>query len=192
MMNKLKGLVFAVLVCLVTIATPVAMGRGTFPSLKLKNLHGKKVRLGDLRGKIVVLNFWATWCGPCKAEMPLLMKSAASYASKNIQFVGVSVDEAGNKGKVARYVEGLGIAYPIWVGATDDDMKRLELGNAVPSTAFLDADGRVRARILGQMQPGEIEERLNWLIDGGQAPGPALVTRHLDEQQAKQEQGIRR
>jgi hypothetical protein len=78
-------------------------------------------------------------------------------------------------------VSKLGIAYPIWVGATDDDMKRLRLGNSVPCTAFLDADGIVRARILGQMRPGEIQERVDWLLRDRAGNAPSANIKHLDE-----------
>jgi thiol-disulfide isomerase/thioredoxin len=179
MMKMTSVCISVILITLVYAAAPRAYGRDASPSLTLKDLHGKKVKLSDLRGKIVVLNFWATWCAPCRAEMPLLAKSAAAYTSKNVVFVGVSVDEAADREKVSSYVQHLGIGYAIWVGATDEDLKRLELGNAVPGTAFLDADGNVRARILGQMQPGEIEERLDWLLGGTRVPEPLI--RHLDE-----------
>jgi thiol-disulfide isomerase/thioredoxin len=148
-------------------------------SLTLRDPQGGKVRLSDLRGKIVVLNFWATWCGPCNAEMPMLVKASSAYAGRNAAFVGVSVDEPGKEAKVAEFARKLGIAYPIWLGATDDDMKRMQVGNAVPATVFLDADGVIRARILGQMRPGEVEERLDWLLAGRQGTAPEALVRHL-------------
>jgi thiol-disulfide isomerase/thioredoxin len=150
-------------------------------ALTLRDMQGAKVRLGDLRGKIVVLNFWATWCGPCNAEMPLLVKAEAFYAGRNVAFVGASVDEPGKEAKVAEFVKKLGIRYPIWVGATDDDMKRMQVGNAVPATVFLDAEGVVRARILGQMRTGEMEERIDWLLSGRQGTTPDVLVRHLEE-----------
>jgi thiol-disulfide isomerase/thioredoxin len=151
-------------------------------SLTLKDMHGTKVRLSDLRGKIVVLNFWATWCGPCNAEMPMLMAAAKSYEGKNVVFVGASVDSNETQGKVTGFVHNLGIEYPIWVGATDEDTKRLQLGNEVPGTAFLDEEGIVRARILGQMRPGEIEERVDWLSHARQGSAPPATVRHLEKQ----------
>jgi thiol-disulfide isomerase/thioredoxin len=89
-------------------------------SLTLKDLHGAKVKLSDLRGKVVVLNFWATWCTPCDAEMPLLVKSAAAYEGKNVVYVGVSVDAAETQGKIPAYLKQRDVTYPIWIGATDD------------------------------------------------------------------------
>jgi len=150
-------------------------------ALTLKVMQGKKATLRDLRGKIVVLNFWATWCGPCNTEMPMLVSAANSYDAQRVVFVGASVDVPETQNKIAEYVRKLRIDYPIWVGATDDDMKRLRLGNSVPSTAFLDADGIVRARILGQMRPGEIQERVDWLLRDRQGNAPPTVVTHLDE-----------
>jgi thiol-disulfide isomerase/thioredoxin len=166
-----------------TVASTVAAPNSEKPaSLTLHDMAGKKVRLSDLRGKVVVLNFWATWCVPCNAEMPMLVKTASAYAGKNVAFVGVSVDEEKNQPKVASFTKRLEIPYPIWIGATDDDMKHLDLGNAVPGTAFLDADGVIRARILGQMQPGEMEKRIDWLLAGHPAPdAPEAIVRHLEE-----------
>jgi len=150
-------------------------------SLTLKDTQGKKVKLSDLRGKIVVLNFWATWCGPCDAEMPMLVKTASTYAGKNVAFIGVSVDAEETQNKITPYIQKRQITYPIWVGATDDDMKHFQLGNMVPATLFLDEAGIIRARILGQMKPGEIEERVNWLLAGQQGNAPQAVVKHLDE-----------
>ena len=150
-------------------------------SLTLKDVRGGKVKLSDLRGKVVVVNFWATWCGPCDAEMPMLVKTAASYEGKNVAFIGASLDADETKKKIAGYVEKRKITYSIWVGATDDDLKYFQLGKAVPATIFVDANGVIRARILGQMQPGEIEERVDWLLNGQQGPAPAAVVKHLDE-----------
>lgn len=149
--------------------------------LTLRDTNGAKVKLSDLRGKIVVLNFWATWCGPCNVEMPMLVKAASAYSDKNVIFVGASADAAATQSKVSGYAQKLQITYPIWIGATDVDMKRLEMGDTIPGTAFLDAGGVVRARILGQMRPGEIEERVDWLLRDRQGNAPPELVKHLDE-----------
>lgn len=149
-------------------------------ALTLKDMQGKKAKLSDLRGKIVVLNFWATWCSPCNVEMPMLLMAAKSYGDKNVAFVGASVDSSETQGKVGAFVQKLQITYPIWAGATDVDMKRLQIGDEVPATLFLDEKGIVRARILGQMRSGEIEERLDWLLRNQQGKAPDPLIKHLD------------
>jgi thiol-disulfide isomerase/thioredoxin len=180
--NPLKRILSIAVLGLLWVSAGVAGAGSQKPaSLTLKDLHGAKVKLSDLRGKVVVLNFWATWCTPCDAEMPLLVKSAAAYEGKNVVYVGVSVDAAETQGKIPAYLKQRDVTYPIWIGATDDDMKHFQLGNAVPATMFLDSDGVVRARILGQMRPGEIEERVDWLLNGQKGTAPEAVVRHLEE-----------
>jgi thiol-disulfide isomerase/thioredoxin len=169
-------------IALLTFATTAVAGAGADKpvSFSFKDLQGKKAKISDLRGKIVVVNFWATWCGPCDAEMPMLVQTAGTYAGKNVAFVGVSLDEPTTQNKIPDYLAKRHVEYPIWVGATDDDLKSLKLGKAVPATLFLDANGIAKSRILGQMRPGEIEQRVDWLLNGEQGtPPPAEVT-HLD------------
>ena len=167
---------------LVALATVFAVaGPATKPaSLALRSKDGAKVKLSDLRGKIVVLNFWATWCGPCNTETPMVVAASRHYSDKAVVFVGASLDEEGSQGKIAAFSSNFNIPYDIWYGATDRDMARLGMGEAVPSTAFLDADGIVQARILGQMRPGEIEERVDWLLSGRQGSAPEALIKHLD------------
>jgi len=150
-------------------------------SLALHDLHGAKVKLSSLRGKIVVLNFWATWCGPCNVEMPMLVEASKKYADKPVVFIGASVDEPSTQSKVPDFMKKFDVSYSIWQGATDVDMKRLDLGNIVPATAFLDPDCVIRARILGQMRPGEIEQRIDWLLRNREGEAPPLLVKHLDE-----------
>src|SRR5580704_4750942 len=72
--------------------------------LNLKDMNGQKVHLRDYRGKAVVLNFWATWCGPCKAELPMLVEAAKDYGSRGVSFVAVSLDDEKTKPLVPAFV----------------------------------------------------------------------------------------
>ena len=146
--------------------------------LTLKDAAGRKVRLRDLRGKPVVLNFWASWCGPCKDEMPLLAALEKQYAARGVVVRAASLDE--NKSKAAAFVQAHAIETAVWYGATADDLDRLKLGNAVPATAFLDAEGHIVARILGEARETELRERLDWLTGQSAAPPEPLVN-HLPE-----------
>jgi thiol-disulfide isomerase/thioredoxin len=148
--------------------------------LTLKDGGGQKVRLRDLRGRPVVLNFWATWCVPCNAEMPMLVEMEKQYASRGVRFVGASLDDAKTRGKIAAFVAAHQIAFPVWYDATADDLADLKLGGAVPATAFLDAEGRIQFRILGQARPEEVKERLEWLTAEKPGPPPAVLVKHLD------------
>ena len=147
--------------------------------LTLKDAAGQKQRLRDLRGKIVVLNFWATWCGPCNAEMPILVEAAKRYAERGVVFIGASLDEAKTRDKIPAFLSQYQVTFPVWYGATGEDMDALKMGEAAPATAFLDAEGRIVARIQGQMTEEEIPERLDWLLGGQKGPAPKALIKHL-------------
>ena len=149
--------------------------------LALKDAAGRKVRLRELRGKLVVLNFWATWCGPCNAEMPMLVDLEAQYAGRGIVFLGASLDDARTRQRIPGFLSEHKIGFPVWYGATADDLDQLKLGGAVPATAFLDTEGRIVARILGQARPEEVRERLDWLIADRTGPAPLAIVKHLEK-----------
>ncbi len=147
--------------------------------LTLRDAAGQKVRLRELRGKPVVLNFWATWCGPCKDELPMLVALEKQYAPRGVAFVAASLDEARNQPKVAEFARAHGVGFPVWYGASADDLDRLKLGDAIPATAFLDAEGRIVARILGQAREDEVRERIEWLTGKREGPPPEPLVKHL-------------
>jgi len=149
--------------------------------LMLKDAAGQKVRLRDLRGKSVVLNFWATWCGPCNTEMPMLVGFERQYAARGVQFVGASLDDARTKARIPEFLARYNVAFPVWCGATADDLDRLKLGDAVPATLFLDAEGHIVARILGQARPEEIRERLEWMTGDKSSAAPQALVKHLEK-----------
>ena len=134
-------------------------------------MNGKKVRVSDLRGKIVVLNFWATWCVPCRAEMPMLVEAEKEYAPRGVVFVAVSLDDRQTRPKIPDFVGEFKIGFPVWVGGSTMDLEDLKLGQALPATAFLDREGRIAARVLGQVPKNELYERLDWLTGRSQRNG---------------------
>ena len=148
-------------------------------NLPFKDINGNKAKVTDLRGKIVVLNFWATWCIPCRAEMPLLVQADKEYAPRGVTFVGASLDDRQTRSKIPDFVNEFKIAFPIWVGASTMDLDDLKLGQALPATAFLDREGRIVARILGQITKEELSERLEWLTGDRKGPAPDPLVRHL-------------
>ena len=175
----MRGLVLIGLVLLASALAPCADAPKS--DLTLKNAAGEKVRLRDLRGKVVVLNFWATWCGPCNAEMPMLVDLEKQYAARGVVFIGASLDDAKSKGRIPAFLTVHNIGFPVWYGATADDMDQLKMGEVVPATAFLDAEGRIVARIMGQARPEEVTERLDWLTGGKAGPAPPAVVKHLEK-----------
>jgi thiol-disulfide isomerase/thioredoxin len=142
-------------------------------------MSGKKVRLSDLRSKIVVLNFWATWCVPCRAEMPMLVEAEKEYAPRGVVFIAVSLDSRQTRAKIPEFIGQFKIGFPVWVGGSTMDLEDLKLGQALPATAFIDREGRIAARVLGQVPKSELYERLDWLTGDRKGPAPNPLVQHV-------------
>jgi len=126
------------------------------------DLEGRKRSLGEFQGQVVVLNFWATWCGPCREEMPEFDRLQAEWAGR-AQFVGISAEEPG---KVAPFARALGIRYPLWVGADEVGELSRRLGNrqgVLPHTVILDGLGGVADSRVGAYPNGVLQEKLRQL-----------------------------
>jgi thiol-disulfide isomerase/thioredoxin len=154
-------------------------GGKKYPDLTLRDLSGKKVQLSNYRGKIVVLNFWATWCGPCREEMPMLVKAGKIWAAKGVTFIAVSLDDDKTKDEIPSFISRYHVDYPVWTGATSDELDRFHMGQGVPDTAFVDEDGAVIARVLGEIKREELDQRLEWLTGDRKSPPPAAVVHHM-------------
>ena len=135
--------------------------RSAARKLALRDLEGKKRQLADLKGKVVVLNFWATWCGPCRVEMPAFAKVHAEYRDRGVEIVGAANEERDSRAKVAEYVRGLGIQFPIWLEAEAEHMEVFGVGPELPATVIIDPQGRLAVRIRGVTD----EIQLRSLID---------------------------
>jgi thiol-disulfide isomerase/thioredoxin len=146
------------------------------PKLSLKDLSGHTQKLSSSRGKIVVLNFWATWCEPCQEELPRLSKLSQSYAGKNIQFVAVSIDAAKDREKIEPLLRRLNVDLDVWTGADLDTLETFGLGKVVPGTMVIDETGRVVTRVMGEARDEDVRTPLDWLLQGrvGPAPEPLL------------------
>lgn len=141
--------------------------------LSLRDLEGNKVRMSDYQGRAVVLNFWATWCGPCKEELPRLATIAQDYASKNVAFILASVDEPKKLPLVRAYVTRQKIALPVWVGATIDLLEQLSGVNVVPATLIIDERGEIVRAINGEAREEDVKEAVDWLLNGKPGRPPA-------------------
>src|ERR1700751_1230777 len=117
------------------------------PDFTLQTLDGKNVTLSSLRGKAVLLNFWATWCGPCKVEMPWFVELQKEYGSQGLQIVGVAMDDSSAQ-DIQAFVKEMGVNYPILIG-------KEAVGQAyggvdvLPTTFFIDRSGAIVAREFG-------------------------------------------
>lgn len=131
-------------------------------NLELTDLNGHKHTLGEWRGHLLLINFWATWCGPCKKEIPLLAKAQKRYAAQGLQIIGPAVDDPTT---VRQEASLLGIDYPVMVGTPEQMISLMStLGNqpgGLPFSVLVSPDGRVIQRHLGEFGSKE----LNTLIE---------------------------
>jgi peroxiredoxin len=135
------------------------------PEFSLESLDGKTVHLADYRGKGVLLNFWATWCQPCKIEMPWFEELQKEYGSQGLQVVGIAMDDA-SKEDIAKFAKEMGVNYPILLGkeAVGDAYGGVQF---LPSTFFIDRDGKVVDRIFGLRSRSEIEDDIKLALSQG-------------------------
>lgn len=150
----------------------------TAPNLELKDLAGKTRKISDLRGSITVINFWATWCVPCREELPLLDRLQKEYVEKSVRFIAASADEPKNRPALDRFVKTNQIGLDVWVGADLDMLERSGLGNELPATLIIDDHGQVIARVLGEAREDDIRRPLDWLLGGRSGPAPEAIVKH--------------
>jgi thiol-disulfide isomerase/thioredoxin len=147
------------------------------PDPGFKTLDGQSRKLSRLRGKIVVVNFWATWCGPCQEELPRLSGIAESYAGKPVEFVMISIDAPKDRARIPSVLARLHVPAESWVGADTDTMAGFGLGDIVPGTVILDSDGQVIARIMGEAREEDVRGAVDWLLGGKAGAAPAALVK---------------
>lgn len=137
------------------------------PDFSLKDSDGKPVKLSDYKGKVVLLNFWATWCGPCKVEIPWFIEFEQKYKDKGFAVVGISMDEDGWKA-VKPYMAEKHINYRMAVG--DDSLGSLYGGvDSLPTTFVIDRSGKIAATHVGLVSKSDYQNEIEQLI--GSRPG---------------------
>ena len=132
--------------------------------LTLKDPFGTEQRLSSLKGRIVILNFWATYCIPCRKEMPDLAAIQNEYAALGVQVIGASTDESDDRDKVLQFVKETKVNFPIWMGASVADMIRFGLGAALPGTVIIDREGRVAKVISGVIDKADIKKQIESML----------------------------
>jgi peroxiredoxin len=143
------------------------------PRLELPGLDGQTRSLSDLRGQVVVLNFWATWCGPCVEELPRLVALQRELGPRGVQVVGASADALEAREAVEKRADELELNFPVWLGATTGDMQRFGLPGVLPGTVVLGRDGTVRVRHAGVVSAAWLEENVVPVLDGEVPPDAA-------------------
>ncbi len=142
-------------------ATEAAIG---LMGLALPDPAGKEQRMDQWKGKVLVVNFWATWCAPCREEMPEFIKAQTEFGSKGLQFVGIAVDQAD---KVAQFEKEIGLNYPSLVGGFGAMELSKSLGNklmALPFTVIVDRKGAIVHTQLGLLKPDKLESIVKQLL----------------------------
>lgn len=159
--------ILAVFIC------AISAGAGdAAPSLALQDLKGAPHKLEEFRGKPVVLNFWATWCVPCAAEMPLLSEMQTQYKDR-ILFIAASIDDDDVKPEIPAFIKKhKGDALTVMTGATFDNLTDFGVGQVMPGTIFIDAEGNIVDRISGSLKREDLESRLPKLVAGTLVPTP--------------------
>lgn len=139
---------------------PEAVGANV--DFELKDLSGKSVKLSDYRGKIVLVNFWATWCGPCRFEIPVFVKLKRQYQKRGFEVIGISMDE-GSQEEVAEFARQYEINYSVVIGAFAK-LDAFGTIKALPTSFVIDRDGRIHSRHQGLLGLNEIENELPKLL----------------------------
>jgi cytochrome c biogenesis protein CcmG/thiol:disulfide interchange protein DsbE len=142
--------------CLALIAAVPAYAADPAPNFSLSTGDGKTVALSKLRGQVVVVNLWATWCGPCRSEIPGMLEVYNQYRSKGLEIVGISLDRDGWR-VVNPFVEKMKITYPVVLG--NGQVAEAYGGiEAIPTTFVVDRKGNVAARHVGYLSKAEFEK----------------------------------
>ena len=142
----------------------VAGASAALLSTRLPDLGGETQSLEQWRGKVLVVNFWATWCAPCREEIPVFVKLQDKYGARGLQFVGIAIDQAE---KVRPYAAELKMNFPVLLGAVDAVELTRSLGNrtgALPFTVILGRDGQIAARHTGMLKEDRLEALLSSLL----------------------------
>ncbi len=119
---------------------------GLAPDFSLKSIDGQEITLSQLRGKVVLLDFWATWCGPCKESIPHLIQLYKNYRESGFELVGMSIDKSDGDA-VRRFVKSMDIPYPV-VTAPEDVVRNYRV-TGIPVTFLIDKEGKIREKVLG-------------------------------------------
>jgi thiol-disulfide isomerase/thioredoxin len=132
------------------------------PDFTFKTVDGKDIQLSKMKGKVVLINFWATWCGPCRAEIPGFLEIYEKYKGKGLEIVGISLDEEGWR-VVTPFVQRFKINYPVVIG---DGKVARAYGNieAIPASFFVDKKGNIVERHIGYLSKENLEKKIKPLL----------------------------
>lgn len=145
-------------------AKPSSAGAEAVLALNLPDLRNNMQSLAQWRGKVLIVNFWATWCAPCREEIPVFVKLQQKYAAKDLQFVGISIDQTD---KTLAFANQFGINYPTLIGTFDTIEVSRQAGNdkrVLPYTLIMGRDGRIAAAESGGLNEQKLEGLIKSLL----------------------------
>ncbi len=153
-------------------STPIKAGQTKFepvpaPDPVMERADGSRFRLSELRGKVVVVNFWATWCLPCRLEIPHFNRVAAEYKDRGVEFVGISTDEAGWKA-IEEFEKEIPIEYPVVLDNEGEADKAFGPLVGLPVTVFIDRQGRIVQQSIGITDIDTLRENIEAALKEGQ------------------------
>jgi thiol-disulfide isomerase/thioredoxin len=164
-MNRMLTTILAIFLVLGTIATSCQaeapeVGKRA-PSFQLNTLDGQSVALGELKGKLVLVNFWATWCGPCAYEMPFIQQVYDEWQEKELILLAINIAESPSQ--VAEFMQSYGFSFPVLLDTEAKIAERYSI-RGIPTSFFIDKDGIIKDIRIGAFQgKAEIENILNEL-----------------------------
>ena len=175
MLAMTKRLKVMLVITLVSVLTPGLAMAGCSPSsaqgvevgnlapdFQLQNLDGQTVSLGNLQGKPVLINFWATWCGPCRSEMSYIQEIYEEWSDKELVVLAINLGES--SAKVEEFIQGHTLSFTVLLDTKQDVAQRYNI-TGIPTTFFIDKDGIIQDKVIGAFQnKTQIENRLSKII----------------------------
>jgi thiol-disulfide isomerase/thioredoxin len=154
--------VTAAALALVVLA-PLAAGARQAPSFSVRTVEGKSLKLSELKNRPLIVDFWATWCGPCKASMPHLSSMQSRYEKKGLAVIGMSVDDGGPD-NVRKFANKLGIKFTIAM-ADDEILDAYGPIRSIPTTFFINRKGEIVRRVVGYIDGETMDDYVKEIVD---------------------------
>lgn len=151
-------------------AAPIAYAGDSATDFTLRDINGQSVTLSELKGKVVVMSFWATWCGPCKEEMPHLQKMYAAKKDSGFEVLSISTDDARSASQVKPYIKKNGYEFTVLLDKDSSVIGTYNPAKTLPYTVVVDRKGEI-AKVAQGYNPGdevELEELVDSLLEGGE------------------------
>ena len=158
-MKSTLGVLTAAALILIPLAACAQTGQkdeGPAPAFSVTDLQGRTVTLADFKGKVLVLNFWATWCPPCRAEIPAFVEAYEELEGEGLAILGLSTDRMSNE-QLSEWLASFKVNYPV-AFATPEIVRDYRPGDFIPATLIVDPQGRIRYRHVGVMDKDTLVE----------------------------------